>query len=200
MLELKKIIAILQQNLKFVVILTLLGGLAGFGYAHFSPSAFEAQNTVYVKREAEETSGSFYNYDGFYTQQVSKEYTDTVVGLLKTIDLYLETVERMGQGSNAQELQVSTKVKKISPQVVSITVTKRQQEEAKNTLNALTSTLVEKIRSLNKSGDKKISIETLKATPYVSLFRPNPIVTLSLGFLSGLLVALTSLALGRYFR
>lgn len=200
MLELKEIISIVKQNLKLVVILTLLGGLAGFGYAHFSPSSYEAQNTLYVKREAEEPSGNFYNYDGFYAQQVGKEYTETVVGLLKTIDPYLETAEKLGSGTNPQELLSSTKFKKISPQVISITVTKKQQEEAKNTLNSLTSTLVEKIKSLNKSGDKKISVEALKINPYVTILKPNPIITLSIGFLSGLLVALISLALGRYFR
>src|SRR3989338_179433 len=143
MIELKEILKVLKQNLTFILVVTVIGGLAGFAYSKVKTENFEAQSTLYVKREADTTASAYYSYDGFYAQQVSKEYTDTVLGLLKTIEPYRDAVDKTTASMNPRLLMGNTKVRKVSPQIISVSVTNVNEETAKDSLKALVAGLAD---------------------------------------------------------
>lgn len=185
---------IFQSNLKIILIFTIVGGLSGFAYSSFKGGKYEGQATLYVKRELETPNSTHYNYDGFYGYQVSKEYTDTVVGLLKTINPYLQTALSL-ESVRADELFSNTKVKKVSPQVITLTYNANTENEVRTNLTALVNNVVEKIRNLNKDGDSKITIEAVNKDPYVYLSNRFLIINTALGFLVGMFISTAGFAL-----
>ena len=198
MIELKEILKVLKQNLTFILVVTVIGGLAGFAYSKVKTEKFEAQNTLYVKREADTKASAYYSYDGFYAQQVSKEYTDTVLGLLKTIEPYRDAVDKTTASMNPRLLMGNTKVRKVSPQIISVSVTNVNEETAKDSLKALVAGLADKVKALNQGGDKKIQVEPVRTEPITTLDKTSQLLNLSIGFLAGLIISILSLALGIY--
>lgn len=200
MIELSQLAKILKDNLKLILIATLVGGLVGLSVSLWLGTRYEATNTLYVKREAEKPSANYYNYDGFYSQQTSKEYTDTVLGLLKTIEPYREAAEKLNNTIDPKELFGSTKARKTSPQVVSLSIVRQSESEARKALTTLIEGLVEKVKVLNQNGDGKLFVEPIRAEPFVSVLKPSLTTNSALGLLSGLLTALVFLALKNYLR
>src|SRR3989338_8771967 len=189
MAEINEITKILGRHLKFILVMVVLGGFVGFTYSYLGGQKYEAFTTIYVKRTADQNSTSYYSYDGYYSQQVSKEYTDTVLGLLKTIDPYRDVSDKLNNSLGPKDLFGSTKAKKISPQVISVTINRPSAAEAKNALTLLSQSLTEKVKSLNQNGDSPLSLETLKSEPFVAAILPQTILNTIIGFLSGLFVS-----------
>lgn len=199
MAELNQVLKILTKHLRLIVVLTLLGGFLGFGYTYIGGEKYEALSTIYIKRAADQNANSYYSYDGYYAQQVSKEYTDTVLGLLKTIDPYREAASRISNYSPS-EIFGLTKAKKVSSQVIELRVRNKDEFEAKKVLTALVDGLTAKISELNQTGDRKISIESVSSQPLTQLNKNQTLINVSIGFLSGLVIALFSLSLSYYFK
>ncbi|OGY28316.1 MAG: hypothetical protein A3J50_02120 [Candidatus Woykebacteria bacterium RIFCSPHIGHO2_02_FULL_43_16b] len=197
MAELNEITKILGRHLKFILVMVVLGGFVGFTYSYVGGQKYESFTTIYVKRTADQNSTSYYSYDGYYAQQVGKEYTDTVLGLLKTIDPYNEAAKRLGTYS-PRALFSQSKAKKISSQVIELRIRSQSETEAKALMSALVAGLTTKVGELNRTGDSKISIEPVTNEPFTELNKTQALLNAGIGFLSGLVVSLVSLAIFVY--
>ncbi len=194
MSELSQVLKTLRNYLKLILALTVLGLVSGLVYGIVSGPRYEALSTLYVTRQADQGNTSYYNYDGYYAQQASKEYTDTVLGLLKTIDPYRVAAQKIGTSSDPKEIYASSRSRKVSPQVIALSVKSQTQEEAREIMVALVSAVTESVDQVNKEGDNKITVSSLQAEPFITLNDSQTLIYSALGLLSGLILSLFYIA------
>src|SRR3989339_1012520 len=91
-MELKEILILLQKNLRLLMVFSLLGALLLFLLASFWPVSYKAIVTMYIQRVPEKAE-NVYSYDGYYAGQAAESYTDTVKGLVGTLDITKRAAE-----------------------------------------------------------------------------------------------------------
>lgn len=192
-MELQQLIKLILKSKTVVFGTTLVFFLVGVAAAFFQPVQYEASVAVYIRHEDGKVSGQYYTYDGYYSQQAAKEYTDTVLGLLKTTDLARGAVEASNLDINPKQLLSQLKVKKVSPQVIIVSLNRPTQAEASKIVQSVVATTREKVQSLNQQYDNKFVVDSVGSSPLLLSVRPPwqvylP-VSLLLGFGFGLLLA-----------
>jgi capsular polysaccharide biosynthesis protein len=199
--ELKELLKLSKKFKVLLISLLVLGGLGATIISSLIPTKYIASTTLYIGREPQKPGEDYYTYDGFYSQQASREYTDTVVGLLKTSDIYRSALEKLEtKDVSASEFLSSANVRKVSPQVISVSVTREDREEANKFLVVLSQTVAEKSKSLNQLGDKNFFVGTVNAQPLVTISKVPTLLNGLVGALLGLVVGMALVALYQYLR
>ncbi|MCL5411257.1 MAG: Wzz/FepE/Etk N-terminal domain-containing protein [Patescibacteria group bacterium] len=199
--ELKDLVKVVGKYRPLFVFLILVGGGGAFIVSALLPVKYEAATTVYVGREPQKPVDQYYTYDGFYSQQASMQYTDTVVGLLKTPDVYRTALEKGGgEQISALEFLNSTEVRKVSPQVINISVVRKEKEESRRLLTTLSQTVSEKIKSLNQQGDNNFFVSSVKADPLVTTIKQNYLLNTFVGMLLGMVFGFSIMGLVEYLK
>lgn len=192
MQELRELVKILKKYRYFLIAPTLLGLVLSLAWTAFTPEYYRANATLYVYRTQESLSDQFYTYEGYYSQQASKEYTDVVIGLLKSPDLARLALEKAdSDNSNPDYLLKSLKVKKTAPQLISLTVTKSTAEEARELLVSLAKAVSERAQSLNKEGNRGVIVSLVKEDPLILKLNKDFGLNITIGSFAGLILGLT---------
>lgn len=152
--------------------------VAGFAATRL-PSSFEATQSIFVRREVQPPSGSFYSYDGYYSQQASERFTDTVVGFLKNKDVVRKAAKNSGFGTSPEEasaLSSALRIKRVAPQLITVSFSSRSKERAASLVDNLTKEVESLSVSLNAKGDKFLTLSTLEPTPFVEDKQLMPLI------------------------
>ena len=201
--DLKDFIKALQKNLKVSAIFSLILSSAVFVLSSQLPSKFKASASIYIKRQVETESKNFFTYEGYYGAQTAEKYADTVVGLLKSVDIRKQALERLNITPTPQELtrlERSTIVKRTGPQLVLLSVNAPSRKYAQDTWLSLAESVIGRSRALNEGGDNKLSIDLVEPTPVISEVRPIPVLYALAAFIGGFLIAMFGIAFGEYMR
>lgn len=184
-----------RKILPVAVPLALVGLVAGGAYSLSQPKAWEASTTLYVYRTTA-TKTDVYDFDGYYAQQAAQQYTDTVVGLLKTPDLANRAAQIASVATTPDEILAGIKVRKAAPQLVSLSVTKPTADEAKVELVALAKAASERAEAQTDQFGRSYKVEMVTGQPLVNEASNNLLLNSLIGLLGGGLVGfILSLAL-----
>ena len=159
------------------------------------PSSFEASQSLFAGRQPPPPSSNFYSYDGYYSQQAAERFTDTVLGLLKNKDVLSKAAAESGWVATPEDivkLNSRLKVKRIAPQLITISFTDIRKERAVSLVGSLTRAVINLSTSLNVQGDKLLVLNTLETNPFVEEKRFSPLIV-------SLFVTLVSLMVGSFF-
>lgn len=201
-MELKEVLILLQKNLRLLMAFSLLGALALFLLASFWPVSYKAIVTMYIQRVPEKAE-NVYSYDGYYAGQAAESYTDTVKGLVGTMDITKRAAEIAGLPTDAvyiKNLAKKIKIAKSAPQLVEITVNLGDREQAKKLALGLAQSASERARLLNQEGDKNLTINIINPDPLVEKSVFNPYLFSLVGALTGFLLALSFVCFRDYLR
>lgn len=202
-MELREVLLVFRRYARALALAAGLFGLAAFAVSSSLPVKYQAATTVFVKRQAGPESASYFTYEGYYAQMTASEYANTVVGFLKSDDILkraLEIVERPSDQKALGEVRNAVFAKKIAPQLVFLTVTRRDQSEARGLASALVQATQERSNLLNQTGDRGLSIDTLNPNPIVKTLKPQPLLNAAVAVTGGLLLALLAAFLFEYLR
>ncbi len=164
---------------------------------------YKASATIFVRRDAEAGSSSFYSYDGYYSIQTAEKYTDTVFGLLKSIDirkLALERVEIAQTTKELSKLEKSILVKRVGPQAVSLTVSSKDKTYAGSVFKSMVDSLIERSEAINKLGDRRLSIALVEENPIITESKISPVLVAFAAFLMSWLVSIFILSFNKYLK
>ncbi|KKP69560.1 hypothetical protein A2X44_03435 [candidate division CPR3 bacterium GWF2_35_18] len=162
----------LMKKRKFLILITtLIFLLLGMFYYFQQGDSYEASLLFYVKRKIEPVSEKYYSYDGYYASQVSKEYSDTVIGFFQS----LEVLKRAGEITNyiprdvvaLESLSSRLIVTKEAPQLIKASVTTKDKEESSAIIKAVGQAGIERILLLNQTGDPNLSLDVVDSEPLV---------------------------------
>lgn len=199
--ELNQYRQILRRLLPIVVPLALVGLVAGSAYSLTQPKAWEASATLYVHRSGAPTPVNVYDYDGYYSQQAAQQYTDTVIGLLKTQDIATRATQLVAEPADtASKILQSVQVKKTAPQLISLTVDRPTADEAKKDLVALAQAVDERSSSLNDQAGRTYKVELVTGQPLVGEASNNLMVNSGVGVAGGALLGLLLAFAAEYLR
>ena len=159
-MELKDLIKLLNKHFKTALVCALVIGVVSFVCASLIKPRYKASTTLFVTRSVEKSS-SYFTYEGFYSIQTAEKFTDTVVGLLKSVDvkrLALESVGLSFDPKSLARLEKGLLVKKASGQLVTVSITDKSESYAKNLLLELSKETVRSAQEINRNGDTNISV------------------------------------------
>lgn len=146
---------------------------------------YEASTSIFIGREAQASSGNFYNYDGYYSQQAAERFTDTVVALLKNKDVIRMAGSKSGFGESATDVDKILsflKVKKQAPQVLTIIFTYSNKDKSISFIENLSTEVTKRTGLLNEKGDKLLALNVVESKPFVEEKSFSPLVIFALVF------------------
>lgn len=200
-MELKELILKLRKY-RMILIPASIAGLAIGIATSFYPPRYVSSGSFYVRRAVNESLG-FFTYEGYYAQQTAISYTNSVSALAESQDLKKTVLEEIGSVVNKEslrELNKSTRVKKVGPQIISITVKSADQEKSKNLWMEISRSLIEKSKELNLGGDENLSILPISQQPLVKETYRSSYVFGLVGMLAGFSTVLFFICLKEYFK
>lgn len=147
MKEMRDYLNLFKKYLGLLIVLIILAVAAVFLYGQLQRGRYQATTTLYVNRAPEPRSDKYYTYEGYYATLVSKDYTDVAVALLNSPDFthLAQTKAQLGAS------KVGTTVRKIGPQLISLTVTATSQEDVRK----LTQSLIDSTNERSKNGQNQ---------------------------------------------
>lgn len=157
---------------------SLLGALLGTGI-YYLPTKYLVSGSFYVTRTPQETSPEYFTYEGYYSQQTSIAYTNTVIALLESIDTRKEVLESQSQATsekNLRKLARDTKVTKSGPQIITLTVKRNSPHSAENYWNSYAETLLNTVMEKNQNGDRELQVLKVAEKPVTApVYKSLPI-------------------------
>jgi capsular polysaccharide biosynthesis protein len=158
--EIKQILKIINDNKIIILVVAFIGVIVGTGY-FFIPKKYVGTGSFYITRKVEGPSESFYKYDGYYSQQAALAYTTTVSALLESDDLRNKTLQKLNIPTTEENLRKYgnlIKIKKVGPQLVTLTVKDTDENKTELLWNTLANTLLEENQKINQQGDVNLNI------------------------------------------
>ncbi len=201
MSELREYTIAIKKILPLAIPLALVGLVAGIGYSMSQPRGWEASTTLYIHRtNPVNLSSNVYDYDGYYAQQAAQQYTDTVVGLLKTHDLASRAAQIASDSASPESILSGVKVKKTAPQLIALDVSRASPEEARGELIALAQAVAERSAALNDQYGRTYKVEMVTAQPLLAPTAPNTTLNSLIGLAGGGLIGLFLALILEYLR
>ena len=201
-MELKEVLILLQKNLRLLIAAAVFGAIALFLFAKVYPVSYKAIVTMYIQRVPEKAE-NVYSYDGYYAGQAAESYTDTVKGLVGTLDITKRAAEIADLPTDAifiKNLAKKIKIAKSAPQLVEVTVSLEDREQAKKLALGLAQAASERARLLNQEGDKNLTINIINPDPLVEKSVFNPYLFSLIGALTSFLLVLILICFKDYLK
>lgn len=200
-MEIKEIMKKIRKNKVLLGLSCFLGLLAGFIF-FILPPIYTASGSLYVTRKAED-SGSFFTYEGYYSQQSAITYTNSVVALAESTDVkeqVLKSLEISINTPNLRKLNKSIIIKKTGPQIININVKNKDFDKSQKIWEELSKSIIETSKNINDNSNDNLSVVKVSDKPLIRVnYKPPFIIgfaSLLLGFSIGLLI----ISLKEYFR
>lgn len=189
-MELRELIKIFKYNVKNILLLGFFGGALGIILYLVVPIKYYATGSFFISRKIETATDKYFNYEGYYSQQTSQNYTGSFIALLESQDVQSHILNLMSMPVNEKTIRAldrDVSVKKISPQVVTLTVRGNTLDEARTKWTMYTATALETARKLNEANDPYLSINRVDEndTPVVKEEFRNIFLNALIGVLVG---------------
>ncbi|MFC4769454.1 YveK family protein [Effusibacillus consociatus] len=190
-IELREMFEILQKRWKMIFSLTLIATLASTLITFFLITPKYQASTELLVNKTERDSSAVYNFNDI---QTDLKLTETYNVIIKSPRILEQVIQQQQLETTSSELTRQVKVSTVkNSQVISITVTDSDYEQAAMIANAIASTFKKEIVKIMRVDNVQILAEAqqdIVADPV----SPKTILNISLGLIIGLMVSV-SLAL-----
>lgn len=169
---------------------------------YFLPAKYISTGSFFITRNIE-NSTSYFTYEGFYSQQTAQSYTNTVLALLESQDILNNSLQDLHINTDEYNLRKYSKyidAKKAGPQIITLTVKGKSEQNSTELWFALAKNLSSKFSEISSKGDNKIALVQVYDKPVVKQeykFLPLNIVS---GFLTGILASYLIMAAKEYLK
>lgn len=184
-MELKAYLKTFKKYFYFITVLCFFGAFIGFFVSARQPTGQIASN-IYLIKTVPTAGDSTYDYDGYYRQERARNFTDTLVAMLKSA-AFAGDILVPGQ---------SLKVEKEAPQLISISAFAATPNDAHNLLQSFETNSNRKITEFFH-GELVVEPASEPAIGQKSSL-PKAVYTFA-GLLLGLAFALFVITLKEYF-
>jgi capsular polysaccharide biosynthesis protein len=178
----------LAKGWAIIVVLAVVGGLTGAGYAFTRPSAYEATSSVFVSTTQGSTTDQL-SQGANYTQNLVASYTR----LATTPKVLQPVIDELGLSESATRL--ATQISATNPLdtvIVQIQVTTSSAQQSANIANAVAAslrTVTLDLAPVSATGQSQVSMTVVaSAQAPTSPSGPNRLLMIITGLLAGLIV------------
>lgn len=191
-MEVKDIVIFLKKNYLHILLTGLILSSVGAVLYYLIPATYDATGSFFIKRNIDSSTGNYFTYEGYYSQQTALSYTNTLTGIFESEDIKSKALIDLGTKVNEQSIRRlgrNMKIKKSGPQLITLTVKGNTSEGAQATWLAITKATITTANFLNTNGDSKLTISQLNENPVVKMSFRNLYVNLLVGFGLGILLS-----------
>lgn len=200
-MEIREIIKKIRRNKVLLGIFCFLGLLAGFVF-FILPPTYTASGSIYVTRKAED-SGTFFTYEGYYSQQSAIMYTNSVIALAESSDVKDQVLKSLGMprgATNLRKLNNSIVIKKTGSQIININVKDKDSNKAQKIWEELSNSIIETSKNINEDSNDNLSVVKVSEKPLIRKNYKPPIIIGLAGLLLGFSIGILIISLKEYFR
>ncbi len=185
-MQLKTLLNQLTKRFKYILLISLLGVGVGLGVTLVVPNTYTAAINIYVYKEVESPQPGVYSYDGYYAQQASEAYTDTVKSVFESGDILSSALDEQGiLIEDLKSFQGSLTVDKVAPQLIEVKLTRENQGEASGVIQAISQKVDQKIRELNNGQANRYLIKQVTPEPLLTYNQLPILLTALVGLMLG---------------
>ncbi len=194
-MELKEIINTVSKYLKLITAIALIGGLVGTALYYALPKKYYASGSLVIFRTIENGEGRYFTYEGYYGQQTAQAFTNTVAGLLESLEIKRIALEEKDMPVNEQTIRKVSRmirIKKASPQIITVITTGYTSDEALQLWNSVADNTIGKANEINKTGDPNLQIAKIDRPVVKEQFSNlwiNTLTGISLGLVGGIILS-----------
>lgn len=185
-MEFKEYIKIFKKYSAFILLCVILGAVVGFFSTNYLPQGYRLTQTLIIS--GPQPAPDTYNYEGFYSQERARNFTDTAVAILESGDFQKE-IPQNG----------SLEVKKLAPQVIRLTVTAKDPATSKDLMQKTQEAFNKKYLEL--AGDNQnITLKPIASPEEPAFQRSSRKIYAAGGAIIGLALSIAAISLKSYFR
>jgi len=189
--EIRELYLFFKAYIKLMLLTGLAFGALGVAAFYFYPQTHVATGSFFVSRAAQSGSPDYFTYEGFYSQQSALSFTETVIGLMESVDIRKAALATLGSSPTEESLRrvaKITRVKKAAPQLITLQVKEKSPVAAGSTWLALSSATLAAVDKIKASGDLALQVSLLQETPVIAKTYRNVFVNFFGGFGAGTLL------------
>ena len=192
-MEVKDIVTFLKKNYLYILLTGLVFSSLGAVLYYAIPATYNATGSFFIKRDVDNSTGNYFTYEGYYSQQTALSYTNTLTGIFESEDIKSKALINLSTEVNEQSLRKlgqNMKIKKSGPQLITLIVKGNTSQNAKSAWLAVTKATITTADFLNINGDSKLTISQLAEDPVVKMAFRNLYVNILTGFGLGILFSI----------
>ena len=201
-MELKEYLKIIKKNSKLILIIGIVTAVSAFVFSILQPVKYETSLSLEIVKNKTQTTDDF-KYDGYYALQTGEMIADSIEQWLKSPEVVNAIYQKAEISQDFKNIKSYTKkftAQKMSPQYVEINFKSGTIEEAKKISAATVEIMNAKIEKIEKVSEQEISFSISSGDPIIVENKPDAILNLIVGLISGLVLGIFIVFLRRYFR
>ncbi len=186
-MEFKEYLAILKKNAFFILFLAIFGAAVSLLITAKITKGARLSQLFYV--QAPKEALEVYHFEGYYTQEKARNFTDSAVVILESPDFTSEVVDS----------SISVSVRKVAPQVIRLTVAAGDLQTSQEVIPKIASAFNSKMISLS-GDDQAPKLVAIGQFPKALATRPTRSIATVFGAVVGGIFALMVAGLKTYLR
>jgi capsular polysaccharide biosynthesis protein len=205
-MELKEFLSILKKNCLSIMAITALFLVVAIVVTLLIPPSYRSSIDVYVSRKAASESDDFYTYDGYYSTQSSIQYTNTVSGLFRSLQIIREASKDVDanilyeKDSNepedmANDVEYLRKISKritvedVAPRIINVSYQNDSEIKSKIWVMSIGSVVQDKVAEINAETDGNFKVD-ISTEPLTEEITPSLVINIIVSLMSGLLLGI----------
>ncbi len=200
-MELKEYIKIVKKNSKLILAVAVVIGLFAFLFSIIQPVKYEASLSLFVNKNKTQETDDF-KYDGYYALQAGEIIAGSVVEWLKSPETVNAIYREAGVEHNFKNLKSYAKkftVKKMSAQYVEVKFKTNSKEDTEKIAAAIIETVKFKMKNLEEKSGQEVSFSIESEKPIIVENKPNALLNLIIGLVSGFVLGIFAVFGREYF-
>ena len=201
-MELKEYLKIIRKNSKLILTISIITAVSAFAFSVLQPIQHETSLSLAIVKDKTQITNDF-KYDGYYAFQTGEIIADSIEQWLKSPEVVNAIYQKAEINQDFKNIKSYTKkftAKKMSSQYVEVKFKSGTIEEAKKISAATVEIINAKIEKIEKASEQEISFSVSNGDPIIVENKPDAILNLIIGLISGLALGIFIVFLRRYFR
>lgn len=201
-MELKEYVKIIKNNYKFFIFIILIVVFSSLLFFYTKPISYDVSLVINITRSGA-SAATEYNYGGFYRLQADEKFAETVVRWLKSPRIaqnILEEAELESGELNMRKLARIFKAEKMSSQVISISFSSANEEQANRISQSIKEIISRNTENLNKYQKENDWFKIIALTPVIIKNQTNFCLIFLISLVVGIIIAFWAVLLIHYFK
>lgn len=201
-MELKEYIKIIKKNYKLVLAVAVITGLSAFLFSVAQPIKYEASLSLFVNKDKTQETDDF-KYDGYYALQAGEMIIGSIVEWLKSPEVVNSIYQKAEIEHNFKNIKSYTKkftVKKMSAQYVEVKFKMNNKEDAEKISSAIVEVIKSKVKNLEENSEQEVSFLVENEKPVIVESKPDALLNLIIGLVSGFTLGIFVVFGKEYFK
>ena len=200
-MELKEYLKIIKKNSKLILTIGIITAVSAFVFSAAQPAKYETSLSLAVIKDKTQTTDDF-KYDGYYALQASEIIAVSIEQWFGSPEIVNAIYQKAKIDQDFKNIKSYTKkftARKMSMQYVEVKFESKTREEAEKISVAAIEIINNKVEKLKESSEQEVSFSVSSGNPVTVENKPDEILNLIIGLISGLALGIFVVFLRRYF-